>query len=83
MPFPTVPKLIRKFSVVITIYNLYCESVPDFWVERYKRIVDMLEKISKGEITVGVGPAPEENPAQSAAKSTKDRVFSRESMSDW
>ena len=85
VPFSTVPDLIRKLSVDIAIYNLYSrrDTIPELRERRYKSAVKLLENVSKGTVTLGVVPAPEENPDQAAAKSTKDRVFSRETMNDW
>jgi len=82
IPFSTTPDLVRKLSVDIAVYNLYARrgDAPDFRKERYKNAVKLLEKISTGMVTLGVTPAPSENSSQAAYSSTKDRVFSRESM---
>ena len=82
VPLSSVPDLIRGLSVDIAIYNLYSRrgAAPDLRTDRYKAAVKTLENISKGTVTLGVTPAPEENPAQAASQSGADRVFNRESM---
>jgi phage gp36-like protein len=57
----TVPPILTKLCADIAIYNLYSrikESIPELRAERYKAAVRLLEKISKGEISIGLQPPP-------------------------
>lgn len=61
IPFTTVPGIIKKISVDITIYNLYSrrgERIPETRAERYKNAIRQLENIAKGIISIGVDPPP-------------------------
>lgn len=83
VPLSPVPKIIRKFSVDIAIYNLFSrrEGAPEERRTRYKDAVRFLENVAKGIISLGVDD-PDGTPAESNAPriSSGDRVFSRSSM---
>jgi len=52
VPFSTVPKIIRKLSVDIAIYNLYArrQGVPEDRLRRYKDAISLLKLLGEGEI---------------------------------
>lgn len=61
VPFTTVPNIIRKLSVDITIYNLYARrrSVPEAVETRYGDAIELLTRIKTGEVELadtGIGP---------------------------
>lgn len=58
----TVPPIIKKMCCDIAIYNLYSrvkESIPELRQKRYDAAVRLLEKIAKGEISIGIQPPPD------------------------
>lgn len=84
IPLSPVPDMIRQVSVDIAIYNLYSrrqDSVPDNRLERYKNAIRFLDKVSKGQISLGATtPAPETTGA-SVDIDGSDRIFTRDKMS--
>ena len=58
----TAPPILGKINIDIAIYNLYTrvkEEIPQTRTDRYKNAVRLLEKISKGEISIGLQPMPD------------------------
>jgi phage gp36-like protein len=85
VPFSTVPDIVKKCSVDISIYNLYSrrvEEIPATRADRYKNATRQLEGISKGIISIGEDPEPAA-PTQGGVETNKtesDRVFTRDSL---
>ncbi|SDO04105.1 Mu-like prophage protein gp36 [Desulfonauticus submarinus] len=55
-PLSSVPQIIKKLCIELTIYNLHLRSdkVTDAWKDVYKNDVALLKAISKGDLTIGV-----------------------------
>lgn len=83
VPFATVPALIKKYSVDITIYNLYSRrrGAPEDRRNRYKDAIAFLQGISAGKNTLGESD-PDGTPASTDAPtiSSSVRIFSRTKM---
>jgi phage gp36-like protein len=83
VPFATVPGVINKIAIDLALYHIYTrrstQDVPAVRAERYKDAIAFLTKVSRGEVTLGVQPAPPEDRASQddAAQShaASDRVF--------
>jgi phage gp36-like protein len=88
VPFTTVPDIVKKISVDITIYNLYSrrvEVIPETRADRYKNAIRQLEGISKGLISIGEDPAPAA-PTQGGVETNKtndDRSFTKDNLSGY
>jgi len=82
LPFSAAPPILLKLSVDMAIYNLYSRRglVPDFRDVRYRNALKLLANIAKGEVTLGVQPAPDPNSEQAAQTSSNDRIFTRDTM---
>jgi phage gp36-like protein len=85
VPFSTVPEIVKKISVDIAVYNLYSrrlEEAPDVRKERYRSAIRQLEGVAKGNISLGVDPAPSasEDGRAETNKSTNDQVFTRDKL---
>lgn len=84
VPLSTTPPVIKKLSVDIAIYNLYSrtlQSVPEVRAWRYQNAMRTLADISRGLVSLGVGPAP--GAAESASETNRaggESVFSRETL---
>jgi phage gp36-like protein len=88
VPFNPVPDIIRKFSVDITLYNLFSRRGVDKEkeaniVDRYKSAIRFLENLAKGLVTIGAtagsgqsAPAP---PIGMEIQSDR-RIFTRNSL---
>ena len=83
----TPPPILGKFNVDIAIYNLYTrvkEEIPQTRSDRYKNAVRLLEKISKGEISIGLQPPPDppgEGEYDGAGLvSARDKIFDETTM---
>jgi phage gp36-like protein len=81
VPVSPVPEILRKYSVDISIYNLFSlkRTTPEDVRTRYKDAVAFLTNVSKGVASLG-----ENNPAQSTQDkveiSSADRVFTRDRL---
>jgi phage gp36-like protein len=85
VPFSAVPEVVKKLSVDIAVYNLYSRTVqeiPEVRRERYRNAIRQLEGISKGLVSLGIGPTPEPASKSGAEtnKATDTNVFSREKL---
>lgn len=87
VPFQTVPGLIRKLAVDITLYHLisrrgFDEETEDvILIKRYRDAVKLLENLAKGIVTIGPAAAGEPAPQpQQAVIVSPPRRFSRDSM---
>jgi phage gp36-like protein len=83
VPFTTVPAIIRKVSVDITIYNLYArrKGAPDDRQKRYDNAIKFLANVSKGLISLGADD-PDSVPADTNTPeiTQSDRIFTRDKM---
>jgi phage gp36-like protein len=81
VPVSPVPEILRKYSVDISIYNLFSlkRTTPEDVRTRYKDAVAFLTNVSKGVASLG-----ENDPAQSTQDkveiSSADRVFTRDRL---
>ncbi len=86
VPLSTVPAIVRKCAVDITIYNLFSRilGAPEERTKRYDSSVSFLNKVASGAISLGAGdpdgtPKPSEAPRMAGA----GNVFGRERMGDF
>lgn len=88
VPFTTVPEIIRKLSVDLSIFNLYARrshlEVPDSRQKRYDAAIRFLRDVARGIVSLGEddpeGSPPDSN-APEMASTNPTRVFSRDTMS--
>ena len=87
LPLGSTPALIKRLSMIITIYHLYrrrfAEGVPEGIRVDYKDAVRMLERLSDGTMTLGVQPAEAQNSERKAQTVSSAPVFSRSSLKDF
>lgn len=85
VPFETAPLIIRKYSVVIAIYNLFMRrgDIPDDRETSYNNAVKFLQNIAKGIVSLGAN-APVETSQDTVGVTTSksDRIFSTGRKSD-
>lgn len=81
LPLSPVPNIINKQAVDVAIYNLYArrQGPPDHWQSRYNNVIRFLEKVVKGDISLGAGD-PEAGLADNVEVSSSDRIFSRDTL---
>lgn len=68
VPLTTVPGIVRKLSVDISIYNLYArrhDSIPEIREKRYDNAIRLLLMIAQGKISLGADD-PAGNPPEMA-----------------
>ena len=84
VPFATVPTIVGKLSVDMTIYHLYSrrvEEIPKTRADRYKDCLRLLEGIAAGKISIGEAAEPEASAsADQAQYSSEDRIFTRDKL---
>jgi len=86
VPFTTVPDVIRKRSVDITIYNLYARrrGAPDDRKERYTNAMQFLKDVARNIVSLGEDdPDGVPSGANAPEISSSDRIFSREKLKGW
>lgn len=86
-PLSSPPKVIKKFSKDIAIYNLYSRigidesSDEKNYLNRYNAAIKFLTLVAEGKVSIG---PPEDDPASAAATGftvkSSPRLFSRDSM---
>lgn len=81
LPLSPVPTIINKQAVDIAIYNLYArrQGPPDHWQSRYNNVIRFLEKVVKGDISLGAED-PDAGEADNVEISASDRIFSRDTL---
>lgn len=85
VPFETVPAIIRKLSVDISIYHLFVRrlSVPEDRKERYNNAVRMLRGVSRGIVSLGAeAPSTDDDSGPETTVTKSDRIFSMGRTSD-
>ena len=72
LPFTTAPGLLLRICRAITLYELYSRRIrlnpPEAIVSGDKRARDLLLRIQKGEIVLGVADAPPDTPDTGAVR---------------
>ena len=81
----TAPPILGKINADIAIYNLYTrvkEEIPQTRSDRYKNAVRLLEKISKGEISIGLQPSPDPPESYDGAGqvNTRTKIFDTDTL---
>jgi len=85
VPFDPVPAVIRKFSVDISIYNLFSrrQGADEDRRNRYRDAIRFLQNLSKGFVTLGVdAPVEIAQDTVSVTTTKNDRIFSMGRSSD-
>lgn len=83
VPLTTVPDIVKKLSIDISLYNLYSRSrgIPEDRKDRYRNAITFLKSVAKGEATLG-----EDDPGGSPTiegiemNVGADRTFDRDSL---
>ena len=81
----TAPPILGKINADIAVYNLYSrvkEEIPQTRAERYKNAVRLLEKIAKGELSIGLQPPPDPPESYDGASrvNARDKLFDEDTM---
>jgi phage gp36-like protein len=84
LPLNPAPSIVTKLAADIAIYNLYARrsGPPEHWQKRYDNAIKMLERIGKGELSLGAN-APEQQPSDTAAVAATTTVFSSETLKNF
>jgi phage gp36-like protein len=80
-PLDPVPEVIRKISVDLAVWNLLSRRgrMEEVRTERYRAAIRFLERVSKGEISLGAeGPASDA--AAELSTESPPRLFTREKL---
>jgi phage gp36-like protein len=83
-PLNPAPAKVRQISVDIAIYNLFsrrADTAPDVRKDRYKEAIRWLEKVNKGDISLGAATPAATNTRDTVDISSNDRIFDRDKMS--
>jgi len=87
LPLDPVPAIVKTIAKEITIYRLFLrkkrQSITKEMTDNYNAQIKLLEKIQKGEITLGVEVAGEDQASDSSGdyktnKTAEDRTFTKD-----
>ncbi|MBW1666848.1 MAG: DUF1320 domain-containing protein [Deltaproteobacteria bacterium] len=62
LPLSSAPPILGKLNVDMAVYNLYSrvkEQMPEIRKDRYQNAVRFLEKLARGEVSIGSQPPPD------------------------
>lgn len=88
VPFETTPARITRCSATLTLYFLHCRrrsemGIPDDVKELYKAELDYLRAVNKGEVDLGVEPAPAASSVVMSDADGEDRLFTEDTLEDF
>ena len=85
LPLPTVPPRVKNIAVDLSMYNLYARrsGPPEHWQRRYDNAIRWLERVRRGELSLGDAyPQPSGSSDEAAVTSTAT-VFSSETLKNY
>lgn len=85
VPISPAPRILRKLSVDIAIYNLYrrMDNMTDQRAEAYKNAIRFLEQVAMGKISLGAedpGGSPPDTGGPEISTANPARTFTRSTM---
>ena len=84
LPLPTVPRLLVNIACDIARYRLYDDRATDQVTRRYEDAVRLLDKIGKGDISLGLDAATGPTAPSGGPSFTEPvRTFSAGQLSDY
>ena len=81
VPISPVPDVVRKRSVILTIYylQLYRDSVTESMQKAFEAVNAWLKMAAKGDVALGISPAPTESPGAGGVRyASQPRIFGRD-----
>lgn len=79
VPMEDSPKLIKSITTDISAYLLYSRrlatDMPESLTTRYKNALALLERIKRGEITIGAGQTSDTTPSGIVVSNSRRRIF--------
>jgi len=78
-----VPPVLKGLCADMAIYHLYArlrEEIPQARADRYRNAHKLLEKILRGEVSIGLEPPPEAPPNRDVLISSREQIFDEETM---
>lgn len=84
LPLATVPRLLLNVACDIARYRLFDDRATEQVRRRYDDALKLLDKIGRGELSLGLDAAAQATPSPAGPSFTGgDRVFSRAHLSDY
>lgn len=78
-----VPPVLKSLCADMALYHLYSrlkEEVPATRSDRYRNALRLLEKILKGEVSIGLEPPPEAPPNRDVLVGTRTQIFDEDTL---
>jgi len=81
LPLSSTPEIVRKLSVDIAVYNLYCRrgEAPQTWRDRYGRAKEILTDIRDGKLALD-GFSEAATVTISSTRDEDDKVFTDDNL---
>jgi len=84
LPLASVPRLLVNIACDIARYRLYDDRATDQVTRRYEDAIKLLDRIGKGEISLGLDATLQATPENGGPSFTEPvRVFSRDTLADY
>lgn len=84
LPLARVPRLLVNIACDIARYRLYDDRATDQVTRRYEDAIRLLDKIGKGEVSLGLDASIQPTPPTGGPSYTNAaRVFSRDELGDY
>ena len=85
LPFASPPAILAKLETDIAIVNLFNRrnGPPEHRQKQYENAIAFLEKVNAGKITLGPNDPDGTSQADKAQVSSRDAIFTRDTLENW
>ncbi|MDI3260045.1 MAG: DUF1320 domain-containing protein [Sinobacteraceae bacterium] len=83
LPLAVVPPVVNRLCCDLARYRLYADAAPELVQSRHDAAVKLLQAISAGTATLGLGPTNDQPPSSSPKISGSPRTFTGDTVSDY
>lgn len=85
LPLATVPAIVTKVAVDLSVCNLYARrsGPPEHWQRRYDNAIRLLDRVRRGELSLGVADPQPSGSSDEAAVTSTTTVFSSETLRNY
>lgn len=87
-PLTTVPAIIKKISMDLALYELYCRrgarlGIPDYIMVKQKDSMNMLSSMRDGKMDIGTDASPSDNLTETVEYSDGNSLFTSSTLEEF
>lgn len=83
LPLTTVPGVLKRLNVDMAVYQLAGDEVQEHQQKRYENAVNLLIRISKGEVKLGLPEESQPEESETMAVDAADKLFGRDTLAQY